>query len=70
MAASLAMMKIPKITTDQNYCSFVVVVIPRLSPPLGSPVNMDIDIYLECMNSSKNLACLHDNPKRNRFAVT
>lgn len=67
MAASLAMMKIPKITTDQNYCRFGVV-IPRLSPPLGSLVNMDI--YLECMNSSKNLACLHDNPKRNRFAVT
>ena len=39
MAASLAMMKILKITTDQNYCRFVVVVIPRLSPPLGSLVN-------------------------------
>ena len=36
MAASLAMMKILKITTDQNYCGFGVV-FPRLSPPLGIP---------------------------------
>jgi len=30
------MMKIPKITTDQNYYRFGVV-IPRLSPSLGIP---------------------------------
>ena len=66
------MMKIPKITTDQNYCGFGVV-IPRLSPLLGIPLNMDIlngSHKIECKNSSKNLACLHDNPERNRFAVT